>query len=412
MIRVLIVDDREESRYFLNTLLKSNGYEVESACHGEEALDKARQHPPQLIISDLLMPRMDGYTLLRQCRADTRLKQIPFVVYTATYTDPKDRQLALNLGANDFIIKPAEPEDFVARISQVVAPPASGGTSTIPIPALIAPVRIPVAIPEEEEKQNLRLYSQVLIHKLEDKMEELDKANRELQRDIAERKQMQERLRESERKARAIFDLSFGFIGLLNPDGTLVEANRSALDFAGIQLPEVVGKPFWETPWWTHSPEAQQQIRAAVQTAAGGELARFETTLLATDGAPHTFDISVKPLKDEAGRVVLLIPEGRDITKRKRAEEAHTRLATAVEQAAEAIVITDTSANILYVNPAFEKITGFTGQEAVGQNTRILKSGKYDSAYYRQMWDSLAKGKVWSGGSPTKRKMARFTRRR
>ena len=404
MIRVLIVDDREESRYFLNTLLKSNGYEVESACHGEEALDKARQNPPQLIISDLLMPRMDGYTLLRQCRADTRLKQIPFVVYTATYTDPKDRQLALNLGANDFIIKPAEPVDFIARISQVVTTDASGGTNAIPIPALAAPVRIPIAIPEEDEKRNLRLYSKVLIHKLEDKMEELDKANRNLQRDIAERKQMQEQLRESERKARAIFDLSFGFVGLLNPDGTLVEANRSALDFAGIQLPDVVGKPFWETPWWTHSTEAQQQIRAAVRTAAGGELVRFETTFLATDGAPHTFDISVKPLKDEAGRVVLLIPEGRDITKRKRAEEAHTRLATAVEQAAEAIVITDTSGKILYVNPAFEKITGFTVQEAVGQNTRILKSGKYDSAFYRQMWDSLTQGKVWSGRITNKKK--------
>ena len=244
----------------------------------------------------------------------------------------------------------------------------------------------------------------MLIHKLEDKMEELDKANRELQRDIAEHKQMQKRLGESERKARAIFDLSFGFIGLLTPDGSLVEANRSALDFAGVQLSDVVGKPFWETPWWAHSTDEQEHIRSAVRTATSGELVRFETTHRATDGTLHTIDFSIKPLKDEAGRVVLLIPQGRDITDRKRAEEAHARLATAVEQAAEAIVITDTSGEILYVNPAFEKTAGYTRQEAVGQNPRILKSGKHDNAFYRQMWETLTQGKVWSGRIINKKK--------
>jgi PAS domain S-box-containing protein len=405
MIRVLIVDDREDNRQLLNTLLKGNGFEVESACHGAEALDKARHNPPQLIISDLLMPRMDGYTLLRQCKADDRLKQIPFIVFTATYTDANDRQLALNLGAADFILKPASPTDLITRINRVLAAAgASGMQMAIPTLASTTPTRIPIAIPEEEEARNLRLYSEVLIHKLEDKMEKLDKANRELQRDVAEHKQMQKRLMESERKAHAIFDLSFGFIGLLTPDGVLVEANRSALDFAGVQRSDVVGKPIWETPWWAGSTEAQEQIRAAVQTAAAGELVRYETTFLATDGTSHIIDFSLKPMMDEAGRVVMLIPEGRDITDRKRAEDAHARLATAVEQAAEAIVITDTRGQILYVNPAFEKTTGYQREEAIGKNPRILKSGKHDSAFYQQMWESLARGKVWSGRVINKKK--------
>ena len=232
----------------------------------------------------------------------------------------------------------------------------------------------------------------------------LDKANRELQRDIAEQKQMQKRLMESERKARAIFDRALGFVGLLTPDGSLVEANRSALDFAGVHLSDVVGKPIWETPWWAHSPEAQEQIRAAVRTAASGELMQFETTFLATNGMLHTFDFSLKPVKDEAGRVVLLIPQGRDITDRKRAEEAHARLAIAVEQAAETIVITDTSGEIFYVNPAFEKTAGYTREEAVGQNPRLLKSGKHDIAFYRQMWETLTQGGVWSGRIINKKK--------
>jgi PAS domain S-box-containing protein len=82
---------------------------------------------------------------------------------------------------------------------------------------------------------------------------------------------------------------------------------------------------------------------------------------------------------------------------RKRSEESHARLATAVEQSAESIVITDAKGTILYANPAFEKISGYTRAEALGQNPRILKSGKHDAEFYRKMWAILLRGEVWSG---------------
>ena len=141
-------------------------------------------------------------------------------------------------------------------------------------------------------------------------------------RDVTERKRAEETIRQSERKLRAIFDLSFGFVGLLTPDGTLLDVNRTAMAFAGVRVDDVVGKPFWETPWWSHSAEVQDQLRAAIRAAAGGDAVRFETIHLAPDGSAHTIDVSLKPLKDESGRVILLIPEGRDITDRKKAEDA------------------------------------------------------------------------------------------
>ena len=119
MNRVLIIDDKEENIYYLNALLSGQGLQVDSARHGAEALVKARQSPPDLVISDLLMPVMDGYTLLRHWKADPRLKCVPFIVYTATYTEAEDERLALSLGADAFILKPAEPEDFVAKIKEV-----------------------------------------------------------------------------------------------------------------------------------------------------------------------------------------------------------------------------------------------------------------------------------------------------
>ena len=93
-----------------------------------------------------------------------------------------------------------------------------------------------------------------------------------------------------------------------------------------------------------------------------------------------------------------------DVTERKRVEEANERLVTVVEQAAESIVITDTNGKMLYVNPAFEKISGYTADEALGKNPRILKSGRHGAEFYRQMWALLARGEKWSGRLSNRRK--------
>ncbi len=148
-------------------------------------------------------------------------------------------------------------------------------------------------------------------------------------KDITEWKHAEEALRESEEKFRAIIDQSFQFIGLMNTDGTLIEANRSALAFAGISESDVINRPFWETPWWSHSADLQEMLKDAIQRAASGETVRFEATHPAADGHLAYIDFSIKPMVDTTGRILYLIPEGRDITERKQAEE---KLSTAYGQ--------------------------------------------------------------------------------
>ena len=121
MKRILVVDDILENRYVLEATLLADGYDVVSATNGVEALAIARSQPPDLVISDVLMPVMDGFALCRQWQREETLRKIPFVFYTATYTDARDGQLAKDLGACRFVIKPQEPHELFEIIRSVLA---------------------------------------------------------------------------------------------------------------------------------------------------------------------------------------------------------------------------------------------------------------------------------------------------
>lgn len=159
---------------------------------------------------------------------------------------------------------------------------------------------------------------------------EYDKALARFIADLAEHAlvkiEADEAIRTSERKFHAIFDHAYQFLGLLSTDGTLLEANNTALRFRGVKEQDVIGKLFWDTPWWIHSAELQERARLAVQKAAKGEFVRFEATHPDAEGGLHYIDFSLKPVTDNTGKVVLLIPEGRDITERKRAEDEKQKL--------------------------------------------------------------------------------------
>ena len=168
-MKALIVDDKEENLYLLETMLKSIGYETVSASNGAEALEKLNTESFDLIVSDILMPVMDGYQLCREVKKDKKLKDIPFVFYTATYTEEKDEEFSLKLGVCKFIRKPCEPAVFI-KIIQDVARDAVEGKIKRAEPVL------------EDEKEIFKTYSERLINKLEKKMLDLEESERELRR--------------------------------------------------------------------------------------------------------------------------------------------------------------------------------------------------------------------------------------
>ncbi len=181
--------------------------------------------------------------------------------------------------------------------------------------------------------------------------------------DITEFKETEAALREQEQEFHAIFNQTFQFIGLMTLDGILTEANSAALKFAGIKDSDVIGKPFWETPWWTHSLEMQNKLRDAVVHAAKGQFIRFEATHPASDGTLHVVDFSLKPVIDETGNVTFLIPEGRDITERKQVEDglrkSEEEYRMLLDSLPDPVVIVREDLHILLVNSTYTKLFGY-----------------------------------------------------
>ena len=233
-LTILIVDDLPINLKLLRAQLEGEGHTVLDAHHGAEALGLLEKQEVDVIVSDILMPVMDGYRFCHEVRQSERHRHLPFVVYTSTYVSPSDEKLSLDLGADKYLRKPASVDKIVRTIDE----------------ALASPGRRPTAVFDETDV--LKEYNAGLVTKLEKK---------------------------------------------------------------NIELTDAVGK-------------------LALQTIA-------------------------------------------------------------LETAGDAILITDAEGVMLWVNPAFERITGYPAEEAIGKTPRLLKSGKHTEAFYRTFWQTIRSGSTW-----------------
>jgi diguanylate cyclase (GGDEF)-like protein/PAS domain S-box-containing protein len=215
---------------------------------------------------------------------------------------------------------------------------------------------------------------------------------------LKDNRRTRKQLRESEMRRNAVFNQARQFMGILDLDGTLRDANRSALELVGDpDAEEVIGKPFWDTPWWSHDPAMQARLRQAFADVASGRPSRFEATHPAGDGSLHYVDFQLHPILDESGKLAMAMAEGTDITDRHRIEEQR-RLALRVFQSShDGILITDPEGIILDVNQAFCDLTGYAREEAIGHSSHLLDSGHHDKAFFEQMFASIASNDHWLG---------------
>ncbi|MFA5353314.1 MAG: response regulator [Thermodesulfovibrionales bacterium] len=205
-MRILVVDDTEENRRYLGALLKGQAHEVVFAVNGEEALEKLSPGGIDLIISDILMPVMDGYRFCRECKQDPRLKEIPFIFITSSYTEEKDEEFALSLGAERFLRRPVEALAMVSTINEVLSGrrEEKGGSRHREM---------------QEESRYLSEYSNRVVKKLEDKVRELEAA-------ISERRRI-------ERAFRALSECNQALLRASDERGLLQEICRIMVETGG-----------------------------------------------------------------------------------------------------------------------------------------------------------------------------------
>jgi two-component system, cell cycle sensor histidine kinase and response regulator CckA len=217
--------------------------------------------------------------------------------------------------------------------------------------------------------------------------------------DITDRLRAEEAVRQSEEWYRALVENSFDGI-FIQRGPKIIFANSHLYDILGYSQGELEGMDHWVI----YHPEYQEIARERAMARMRDEDVepQYEVKLVRKDASTFDGEISARAVKvkGEPGVQVWV----RDVSKRKRSEEAQRRLATAVEQVAEAIVITDAQGNIQYVNPACERITGYTREEFIGEKPSLLKSDDYDVAFYEKLLETLSKGESWAGRLSKKRK--------
>ncbi len=342
-LRILCIEDKQADFRLLERHLQNNGLPAE--CRRVDQLDELRTELEQsrwdLVLADFNVPTVDFQETLDLLRP--RLEELPLILVSGSVGEERAVEM-LKLGVWDFVVK-----DNLTRL----------------VPAIEHGLR---AVAERRARRHAETA-----------------------------------LRESEEQFRAMFETAS--IGMAQTDIAAcrwLRVNRKLCEITGYSEAELLARTVWDI---TYEPDRAAGRRHFQEVLDGKGLSyHVEKRYVHKSGRLVWANVNVSVLRDAAGQPFRTVAAIEDITARRVAEEERDRLTTAVEQASEAIVITDLTAKIQYVNPAFERITGYARAEVIGQNPRILQSGKHDAEFYRELWSTLTRGEVWRGHFYNRRK--------
>ncbi len=338
-MKILVVEDNEDSRVLLESLLEANGYEVESAENGKIALALATRRPPDLIISDILMPEMDGYVLCRAVKADEQLRAIPFVFYTATYTDPADEQLAMDLGASRFIVKPMEMDAFLIEIKTLLE---NHETEKLPTPQH----------PLISDKELHRGYTGVLAKKLDQKVRQLEEEKKRLAKSEKKYRRLVEALRDDY------------FFYTRDTNGMFTYISPSIENVLGYTQQEI---KVHFTEYLTDSPINHAAVGYTEQSMKGIKLPPYEVEIYHKNGSINRLEVTEEPVLDKQGQVTAVEGIANDITKRIFAERQLAKAQESLQQSQKLEAIGTLAGGIAHdFNNILTPIIGYTEISQLG----------------------------------------------
>ena len=326
---LLIVDANLESRQETEALLMSQGHQVKSVCHGEEALAFLETERVDGILSEVLMPVMDGILLYRAVRTHDILTTIPFIFFTNDL-DADDEPFVHALGAD--LIKKSHSHELAHVLSSMKERTLD---KTL------------------EEVDFFQKYSEILRKNIDKTLREAEKT--------------QKKLTQSEIMYQKLFSESKDAAFILSREGRHLEANPEALQLLGYTLEELKTLSYRDTVVPSDLPDSEEKL---MQLLKGEELPLYEKRFRTKSGRVIPVEISVSGIRDESGNVKWIQSIVRDITERKRTEEElnelHQFLEQIIDDASVWLDVLDCHGNVLIWNKAAEEISGYSREEVVG----------------------------------------------
>ncbi len=453
--RLLIVDDAPANIALLADGLASE-YDIRFATSGAEALRLVEMQRPDMILLDVMMPGMDGYAVCAELKARPDTAEIPVIFVTAA-GDTDDVVRGLELGADDYLTKPIDLSIARARLRNLLQrrsaeerlrdsetrlraitesaqdailmmDPDEAVSFWNPAAETIFGYRSEEALgrnlhrllapPEclDAYRQGFDAFIQSGCGRVIGTTRELTARRKDgrtitislslsaisldgrwhavgIVRDVTRQKQAEEALRRSEEKfSRAFAASPDGLVISRRRDGKIIEVNDSWVRQFGFTKQEAVGRPIGDLGFYRDPADRERLLQ---QLARDGVVSNREIAFRRKSGEVRHVLLSSQQIEIDGEPCLLSILH--DVTEQKAAEEQIRRLSVAVEQSPESIVITDLDARIEYVNEAFVRCTGYTREQALGKNPRILHSGKTPKSTYEELWSTLTRGETWRG---------------
>lgn len=351
--KILVVDDVPANLIAMRKLLKRLDCQVIEADSGNQALSLCLDHEFALILLDVDMPGMDGYEVARWLKEEPSTRQIPLIFVTATYEDHQHRLLGYQAGAVDYLHKPVDDVILLTKVGIF-----------------------------------LELYNNRQLAKCE-----LERS--EAMRMAAMENEQRFRLALSEAPIPIMLMAEDGEIILLSKAWTLLTGYRQ------IDIPRI--EDWLQKAYLSEDVDRRrQQIRRQFEIAESAESDEFQ--IHAVNGDWLTWKVHSGALPPLADGRRLVVTMAVDLTERKRAEEERALAAMVYQSSSEGMMVTDADGTIISVNPAFCQLSGYSAEEVIGQNPRILQSGRHDQDFYRSFWQALNSVGRWQGEIWNRRK--------
>jgi len=308
-MKILVVDDAEHDRMLISKMIRVNGYDVLEARNGVEALRLLENIIPDLIISDINMPGMDGLTLLLRLKKNSKTNIIPFVFYTSAFVNDEDRELGLSLGASRYLLKPLEPKEFLCEIKTTLKEFKAGE---------LRPKRPKITEEEYLDKYSQRI-SQMLeseINRIEQEIERRKIAEEALQEEITERQKGEEKVRCASLYTRSLIEASLDPFVTISPDGKITDVNKATEEVTGVMRDQLIGTDF--SNYFTEPEKAREGYQEVFHK---GFVRDYPLVIRHSSGSTTDVLYNATVYRNERGAVEGVLAVARDVTERKHAEE-------------------------------------------------------------------------------------------